>query len=203
MGSKNWSTAASINWVMPASSIFESALHHSGLTRYVLLARSCDADLEDHQIVLSTLWRAHRSWSLAIPAKFRPPVSHDIVLAVATSAWLHNVPELSILTLISFHCLLRRHEKVYGIVNIRETKTCRMAGYAAQQHVLLEFRGISQLVNTSNPQSQTRYINLDIHCCSTLRLFPTTTPQPRRVTPTLHAPRTSRRWSHRSLASIS
>ena len=39
----------------------------SGLGRYVLLARSCGADLEDHQSVFRTLWRVHRSWSLSIP----------------------------------------------------------------------------------------------------------------------------------------
>ena len=85
------------------------------------------------------------------------------------SAWLHNVPELFLLTLKYFHCLLRpaetrqlrwcdvkivdgslstRHEKVCGIVHIREPKTRRMTGHAAQQHVLLECPGICQLVNT-------------------------------------------------------
>ena len=65
----------------------------------------------------------------------------------------HNVPELPLLTLFSFHWLLRpaeadvkmfdgslstRYEKVYGIVDNREpTKTRRMAGHAVQQHVLL------------------------------------------------------------------
>ena len=141
----------------------------SGLKRHVLLARSCGADLEDHQIVFRTLWRVYRSWSLAIPAEFRTPVSHEIVLSVATFAWLHCVPELSLLTLLSFHCLLRpaetrqlrwcdvknvkgslstRYEKVHGIIHIREPKTRRMAGRAAQQHVLLECPGICQLVHT-------------------------------------------------------
>ena len=68
------------------------------------------ADLEDRQSVFRTLWRVHRSWSLAIPAEFRTPVSHEIVLRAAISAWLHNVPELSLLTLLSFHCLLRPAE---------------------------------------------------------------------------------------------
>ena len=75
--------------------------------RDVLLARSCGADLEDHQSVFRSLWRVHRSRSLPIPAEFRTPVSHEIVLSVTTSAWLHNVPELSLFTLLSFHCLLR------------------------------------------------------------------------------------------------
>ena len=79
-----------------------------------------------------------------------------IVFNVTTAAWLHNVPELSLLTLLSFGCLLRpaearqlrlcnvqafngslstRYEKVSGIVR-------RMAGQAAQQQVLLECLGI-------------------------------------------------------------
>ena len=65
----------------------------SSLRRNVLLARSCGADLADHQTVFRTLW-VHRSWSLAIPTEFRTPVSHEIVLSVAVS--LQNVPELSL-----------------------------------------------------------------------------------------------------------
>ena len=42
----------------------------SGLRPNVLLARSCGADLEDYQSVFRTLWRVHRSWSLAVPAEF-------------------------------------------------------------------------------------------------------------------------------------
>ena len=92
--------------------------------------------------------------SLAISAVFSA-----IVFNVTTAAWLHNVPELSLLTLLSFDCLsearqLRlcnvqafsgslstRYEKVSGIVR-------RMAGQAAQQQVLLECLGIGQMVNT-------------------------------------------------------
>ena len=72
----------------------------SVLRRYVLMAKSCGADLEDHQSVFRTLWRVQRSRSLAIPA--------EIVLSVA--AWLQNVPELPLLTLLSFHCLFRPTE---------------------------------------------------------------------------------------------
>ena len=36
-----------------------------------------------------------------------------------------------------------------------------------------------------------------IHCCSTLRLLPTRTRQPRRVASASHAPRPSRGWSYR------
>ena len=43
-------------------------------------------------------------------AEFRTPVSREIVLSVTTSAWLHDVPELALLTLLSFHCLLRPAE---------------------------------------------------------------------------------------------
>ena len=52
----------------------------------------------------------HQSWSLAIPAVFSTPMSHEIVMSLATSAWLHNFPALSLLTLLSFHCLLRLAE---------------------------------------------------------------------------------------------
>ena len=141
----------------------------SGLRRHALLARSCGADLGHHQPVFRTLWRAHRSWSLAIPTEFRAAVSHEIVLSVAVSACLQNVQELSLLALLSFHCLLRpaearqlrwcdvqifdgslstRHEKVYGIVHTKEPKTSRMTGHAAQQHVLLDCPGVCQLINT-------------------------------------------------------
>ena len=52
----------------------------------------------------------HRSWSLAIPAEFTKPVSHDIKLSVEVSAWLQNFPELLLLTHLSFQCLLRPAE---------------------------------------------------------------------------------------------
>ena len=45
-------------------------VRRTGLRRYVLLSRSCGADQEDCQSVFRTLWRVHRSWSLAIPAEF-------------------------------------------------------------------------------------------------------------------------------------
>ena len=78
-----------------------------------------------------------------------------------------------------------------------------MASHAAQQHVLLECPGICQLVNTMKSLvPDRRYSNLEIHCCSTLCLFPATTQQLWRLTLTLHAPRTPRRCSYRSLASI-
>ena len=51
--------------------------------------------------------------------------------------------------------------------------------------------------------SQTRYSDLDIYCCPTLRILPTSTPQSRRVTSKLHAPRAQRRWRYRSVASVS
>ena len=114
----------------------------SGLRRLVLLARSCGADLEDRQSVFRTLWRVHRSWSFAIPAEFRTPVSLEIVLSVGMSAWLHNVPELSLLTLLSYHCRCAQQRprnfdgatwkllmdpfehdtKVYGIVTHQRTR---------------------------------------------------------------------------------
>ena len=85
-----------------------------------------------------------------ILAEFRTPMSHKIVLSIATSSWLHNVPELSPFCFIvcyiqpkpgSFHgatgetfdgSLSTRYEQIYGIVCIRVPKTRGMAGHAAQ-----------------------------------------------------------------------
>ena len=64
--------------------------------RYVLRARSCRADVKDHQSVFHTLWRVYRTWSLAIPAQFGTPVSHEIASSAAT--------------LFSFRCWLRPAE---------------------------------------------------------------------------------------------
>ena len=75
------------------------------------------------------------------------PLSHEMVLSVATSAWLHNFPELSLLPLVLFHCLLRAAEargatcKLWmdpcqhvtnKFTNIDQPNVCRMAGHAAQ-----------------------------------------------------------------------
>ena len=129
----------------------------------------------------------------------------------------------SLLMLLSFHCLLRpaearqlrwcdvikchgslstRCEKVYGIVHIREPTTRRMTGHAAQQHVLLECPGICQLVNTMKSSILDHKVDTEIHCRSTLRPVAATAPQPGRVTSISHAPRTQRRWSYQSLASL-
>ena len=94
MVSKTSSTVASVNCVTPASSIRVSFASSglepgqadtfvSGLRRYVLLARACGADLKDRQGVLRTLDSVHRSWSLVIPAEFRP-VCHELVLRLAS-----------------------------------------------------------------------------------------------------------------------
>ena len=39
-----------------------------------------------------------------------------------------------------------RYERVYGIVHIKEPKTCRMTRHATQQHVLVECLAICQLI---------------------------------------------------------
>ena len=97
-----------MSWVISAFNIFEPALRQgtvgpgqsgtliSGLRRCVRRALSCGADLEDYQTVFRTLWRVHRCWSPGIPTEFRTPASHEIALSVAVSAWLQNVPELSL-----------------------------------------------------------------------------------------------------------
>ena len=85
---------------------------------------------------------------------------------MAVSSWLQNVPELSRLTLLSFHVCyahqrpasfdgamynffggsLSTHERVYGIVHIKDPKTCKMTGHATQQRVHWECAGICQLI---------------------------------------------------------
>ena len=70
-----------------------------GLVHYVLPARSCGADLEDSQNVFRTLCR---SWTLAIPAEIRTPVSCEILLNVAMSGLLYSVPKL-----FSFRLIVR------------------------------------------------------------------------------------------------
>ena len=42
--------------------------------------------------------------------------------------------------------LSTRYQRVHGIVHIKEPKTRRMTGHAAQQHVLLECPGTCQLI---------------------------------------------------------
>ena len=84
-------------------------------------------------------------------------------------------------------------------MHIREPKTRRVAGRAAQQHVLLECPG--QHHEILNSWSRTPNSNLENHCSSSLRLLWARTPQSWRVTSRLHAPRLSRRCSHGSLAS--
>ena len=133
----------------------------SGLRRYVRAARSCRADLKNRQSVLRTLWRVHRYRVLGRPAEFRTPMSHEIVLSMATSAWL-QCPRTF---LLSFHCSLLPAEarrlpwcdiQTYWItVNTlrksswhRDTETRRMANHAAQQRVLLDCPGNSQSIKT-------------------------------------------------------
>ena len=136
------------------------------------------------------------------------------------SAWLHNVPELSLLTLLSFHCLLRpvearqlrwcnvkivdgslstRYENILGIAHIREPRTRRMAGHAAQQQVLLECLGMCQLVNTMKSSIPSHILTTAIWkftAAQHFALFRATTPQPWRVTSTFYAPWTPMRWSY-------
>ena len=124
-----------------------------------------------------------------------------------------HVPELSLLTLLSFHCLLRpaearqlrwcgvkmfdgslskRYEKIDGIIHIKDPKTRRMAGEAAP--------ATRESVNWPIMESSIPDHRLDT------KIWKFTAAQHFayfRVTSTLHDPRTSRRCSHRSLASIS
>ena len=100
-------------------------------------------------------------------------MSHEIVLSVALSSRLHNVPELSLLTHFSFHCLLRpaearqhrwcdvtkvdgslsrRYEKVYGIVNIREPKRAEWQVMLLSNTCFWNVIGICQRINRDSIQ---------------------------------------------------
>ena len=65
----------------------------SDLRRCVLRARSCGADLEDHQTVFPTL--------CALNLLSQPNSEHQYLMSVAVSAWLQNVPELSLFPFVS------------------------------------------------------------------------------------------------------
>ena len=107
--------------VLIASNIFESVLRQgvSDQDKRALSSLAWGATCSWRDLVV-LIWKTTRvcfarcgvciEWSLAIPAEFRTPVSHEIVLSAAMFAWLHNVPELSLLTLLSFHCLFRPAE---------------------------------------------------------------------------------------------
>ena len=138
---------------------------------------SCGADLEDHQRRWPTLWRASK-------LVLRHPclIQYEVVLSVVVSAWLQNAPELSILTLLSFHCLLHpakaRHlrwcdvQTLDGFLSawcdqikyIDQRKVRRMAGHGAQQQVLVECDGIGHTVHSikSSNLSQLRYNQLGL-----------------------------------------
>ena len=116
---------------------------------YVNLVKSLGGGLPDSSPHFGVLWRLHWSWSLAIPHHFRTPVPHDVVLAVAVASWLAGWRGLALLTLLSFHCLLRpaearkvrwadihissaeqqaRHPGLFGLVGIGLPKTQAMRG---------------------------------------------------------------------------
>ena len=162
---------------------FASGSLKKGYAGTLISARSSGADPEDRHSVFRTLWRVHRSWFFTIWAELRLPVSQEIVLSVATPTWLRNVPELSLLTLLSFHCLLcpaegsqlrwydvesfdeslsTRCERVHKILHIREPKTRSMSGHAAQHHVLLKCPECDEILG---PRSQSRDDDLGVHCC--------------------------------------
>ena len=128
-------------------------------------------------------------------------------------AWHQNVPELSFLMFLSFHCLLRPAEgrqlrwcdvKIldgslstrYGKVlwhrayqrteNAQDDRSCSSATCALGMSWNLSTNQFHEILNS---RSQTRYSIGEIHSRSAFRLFPATAPQPWRVTSTPHAPR--------------
>ena len=219
-GSKNSFAAVPMNWVTLVSSFCESALREAASGRGKWALSSLDrggACLEVHQSGFRTLWRVHRSWSLAIPAAFRTPVSHEIVSSVAIfslASWLRDVPSLSLLTPFSFHCLLHpaearqlrrcevdngslstRYENVYGIVNISEPKDAQNLCSTC----FWKRPGICQLMNTM--QSPVPHHRLDttiwkLTAAQHFACFKRQLRRPRRVASASNAPRTSQRWRY-------
>ena len=138
----------------------------SGIKRFVMLAVALGAPVGDDPVHFRTLWKVHRAWQLAIPPEFRAPVSFRTVLAMAITLWLHHSPDLALIVLIGWHCLLRpseyralrwtdvliyapdeaaRYPGTFGIVRIEDPKTRRVIGHAAHQHVLIECPGLANL----------------------------------------------------------
>ena len=86
---------------------------------------------------ITRLYSTCRSGCIGVgPLLFRTPASHDIVLSVAVSVWLQDVPLFLFFDALD-GSLSTRYEKVYGFVHIKEPKTRRTTGQADQQHVLL------------------------------------------------------------------
>ena len=221
MGSKSSSIMVSTNWVISAPTYLRTCSASGTLgqgqagTRR-LLAKSCGADLEHHQSVFRTLWRVHRSWSLAIQAEFRTPASHEIVLSVAVSApeclraFFFDALFVSLFVRQLRWCdvkmfLMDQCQHVAEKFD-REPKTRRMTGHAAQQHVLLECPGICQLVNTMKSSILDHKLDTPIWRFTATQHFDFFQRQRHILCVShqaLHAPRTRRRWSYRTLASVS
>ena len=131
---------------------------------------------------------------------------------MATSTWLHHLLEVPLLTLVSFHCLLRateakhlrwwdvqildvpmpaRCEKVSGIVNIS-----KITGHAAQQRMLLDCFEIGQMIAAITYLSQQFGLLLhglpkkraSLPCGTSLRQIPPPTPYNHHIDAALPTP---------------
>ena len=125
----------------------------SGLRGHMLLARSCGADLEDHQSVFRTLWRVHRmvprhpSWvQNTSVSRDRVECGNVCLASQCPRTFLFNTPFVSLFVSSGGSqatSMVRRENcwwiplntlrKVYDIMHIRELKTRRVAGRAAQK----------------------------------------------------------------------
>ena len=154
----------------------------AALRRYITLVKSLGGDLPDTKSHFGILWKLHRSWLMAIPQDFRAPVPLNVALAIAVASWLAGWHELALLTLVSFHCLLRpaearnlrwedlhcfdeqqraRYPGLFGLIGVALPKTRRLAAHAWHQHVLVECPGLGRLLRAAlvhlapNDRSQT------------------------------------------------
>lgn len=137
----------------------------SGVNRLLSLAMSLGAAPAAEDTNLRPLWRILRNWEKAVPAEFRRPVHRQAALALAATCMVLQQLALALLTLFSFHCLLRPREAagltkadvhvftgrgrrlypdVRAVVQIRRAKTRRRTPHAARQCVTVQDEGIAQ-----------------------------------------------------------
>ena len=132
----------------------------SAVRRYLHLAESSGFVLGcDLKSAMRPLWRVQKSWETLVPPEFRCPVPAHAAAAIAMVCFSQGWFKLGVLTLISFHCLLRpdeaRHVRycdmsfiepelverdpgVYAILRVAKPKTRRIHSAAAVQHVVIQ-----------------------------------------------------------------
>lgn len=148
----------------------------ASLRRFFLLATSLGGAVPDVRNLMRPLWRAVRSYHLAVPPEFRTPVPIQVALALAVWAWLAGHRRFALCVLLGFHCFLRPDEyrrlliedcitfdanfspypNLAGAVLIREPKTRRHATHAPAQHVLLTDMHLGRFLRWALSDSQAR-----------------------------------------------